>query len=98
MAASPRRAGRATPRMSDDANPLATAMTRLEAAVERLARAASRAAAAPAAAPRQGELAALAARLDATIAKLRAALGEDEEDGDPAGGELEQEGDAGWAR
>jgi hypothetical protein len=69
--------------MSEAVDPVAEATQRLEAAVERLARAAS---ARPAAAPREegdapgvdpAAVAALAARLDETIARLRGVLGED---------------------
>ncbi len=71
--------------LSEAVDPVAEATLRLEAAVERLSRAASaRPATTPAAA--QGDdtpgvdpaaVAALAARLDETIARLRGVLGED---------------------
>lgn len=73
--------------LSEAVDPVAEATLRLEAAVERLTRAASaRPAATPAPAPAQGDdtpgvdpaaVAALAARLDETIARLRGVLGED---------------------
>jgi HAMP domain-containing protein len=81
---------------------LAEAAARLEAAVERLAEAAGRVstrlAAPPAGVPAE-EVAALSARLEATIARLRAALPEGGElaEGDPEGDEeeLPDEGEAG---
>ncbi|GGG27668.1 hypothetical protein GCM10010964_14490 [Caldovatus sediminis] len=105
--------------MSESAkDPVAAAAARLEAAVERLGRAAAAArgaiaaaraeATGGAAAPAQGggaavaagagraELAALAERLDATILKLRAALGEEAEDA--AGAATEREGGQAWDR
>lgn len=70
--------------LSEAVDPVAEATLRLEAAVERLSRAAV---ARPAATPASGEdapagvdpaaVAALAARLDETIARLRGVLGED---------------------
>jgi len=72
--------------MSEAVDPVAQAASRLEAAVERLARAAeNRPAPVPAGgageAPVQGAdpaaVAALAARLDETIARLRSVLGEE---------------------
>ena len=73
-------------------DPVAQAAMRLEAAVERLAQVI---AARPLRAPEAGggvsraHLAALAERLDETIAQLRDALGEEEEDGELAAGEEE---------
>ncbi|MBR0683682.1 hypothetical protein GXW74_24600 [Roseomonas eburnea] len=72
--------------MSEAVDPVAQAASRLEAAVERLARAAAnRPVLVPAGgegeAPAQGadlaKVAALAARLDETIARLRGVLGEE---------------------
>ncbi|WP_137123961.1 hypothetical protein [Roseomonas sp. HF4] len=68
--------------MSEAADPVAEATTRLEAAVDRLSRALAerpRPAAPEGAAPGvdPAAVAALAARLDATIARLRNVLGED---------------------
>lgn len=67
--------------LSEAMDPVAEATLRLEAAVERLSRAA---AASPAATPGEAAtgvdpaaVAALAARLDETIARLRGVLGED---------------------
>jgi hypothetical protein len=97
--------------MSESAkDPVAAAAARLEAAVERLGRAATAAraviaaaragaaagGAAIAAGPNRAELAALADRLDATILKLRAALGEEAEDA--AGAAPEREGRQAWDR
>lgn len=67
--------------MSEAVDPVAAATTRLEAAVQRLSRAAVNrpASLAPdgAAGVDRAAVAALAARLDATIARLRGVLGEE---------------------
>ncbi|MBR0673349.1 hypothetical protein [Neoroseomonas soli] len=73
--------------MSEAADPVAQAASRLEAAVERLARAAANRPALMPAPAREGEapaagadpaaVAALAQRLDETIARLRGVLGEE---------------------
>jgi hypothetical protein len=70
--------------MNDAVDPVAEATLRLEAAVARLGRAAAGRSVPPAAAadgaapgPDPAAVAALAARLDETIARLRGVLGED---------------------
>ncbi len=66
--------------LSEAMDPVAEATLRLEAAVERLSRAAARPAATPGEAATgvdPAAVAALAARLDETIARLRGVLGED---------------------
>lgn len=67
--------------MSDATDPVAAAAARLEAAVERLSRAAAARPAVPADGGAAGvdaaTVAALAERLDATIARLRGVLGEE---------------------
>jgi len=68
--------------MSEAVDPVAAATTRLEAAVQRLSRAAvnrpaSLASADGASGVDRAAVAALAARLDATIARLRGVLGEE---------------------
>ncbi len=67
--------------MSDATDPVAAAAARLEAAVERLSRAASARPAAPDGGAPGGvdpaAVAALAERLDTTIARLRGVLGEE---------------------
>jgi hypothetical protein len=67
--------------MNDATDPVAAAAARLEAAVERLSRAAAARPEAPAEGAPSGvdpaAVAALAERLDATIARLRGVLGEE---------------------